>query len=33
MLNLAAEGGGPKGAMQRMVAEKKEKYRAAIQQE
>jgi len=31
MLNLAAQGGGPKGAMQRMVAENKEKYRDAIQ--
>ena len=33
MLNLAAEGGGQKGAMQRMVADNKEKYRDAIQQE
>ena len=30
MLKLAAEGGGPKGAMQRMVAQNKEKYAAAL---
>jgi predicted unusual protein kinase regulating ubiquinone biosynthesis (AarF/ABC1/UbiB family) len=30
MLNLAAEGGGPKGAMKRMVAENKEKYAEAL---
>ena len=30
MLKLAAEGGGPKGAMQRMVAQNKEKYADAL---
>jgi predicted unusual protein kinase regulating ubiquinone biosynthesis (AarF/ABC1/UbiB family) len=30
MLKLAAEGGGPKGAMQRMVAQNKKKYAAAL---
>ena len=30
MLELAAEGGGPKGAMQRMVAQNKEKYADAL---
>jgi len=30
MLTLAAEGGGPKGAMQRMVAQNKEKYAEAL---
>jgi len=30
MLNLAAEGGGPKGAMKRMVAQNKEKYAEAL---
>jgi predicted unusual protein kinase regulating ubiquinone biosynthesis (AarF/ABC1/UbiB family) len=30
MLKLAAEGGGPKGAMQRMVAQNKQKYAAAL---
>jgi predicted unusual protein kinase regulating ubiquinone biosynthesis (AarF/ABC1/UbiB family) len=30
MLKLAAEGGGPKGAMQRMVAQNKERYAKAL---
>ena len=30
MISLAAEGGGPKGAMKRMVAQNKEKYAAAL---
>mmetsp|Transcript_13308 Transcript_13308/g.28234 ORF Transcript_13308/g.28234 Transcript_13308/m.28234 type:complete len:305 (+) Transcript_13308:483-1397(+) len=30
MLSLAAEGGGPKGAMQRMVAQNKERYAEAL---
>ena len=30
MLSLAAEGGGPKGAMKRMVAQNKEKYAEAL---
>jgi len=30
MLNLAAEGGGPKGAMERMVEQNKEKYAEAL---
>lgn len=30
MLSLAAQGGGPKGAMQRMVAQNKEKYAEAL---
>ena len=30
MLSLASKGGGPKGAMQRMVAENKEKYAEAL---
>eukprot|EP00614_Pseudopedinella_elastica_P005859 CAMPEP_0172590974 /NCGR_PEP_ID=MMETSP1068-20121228/9682_1 /TAXON_ID=35684 /ORGANISM="Pseudopedinella elastica, Strain CCMP716" /LENGTH=846 /DNA_ID=CAMNT_0013387185 /DNA_START=196 /DNA_END=2736 /DNA_ORIENTATION=+ len=30
MLKLAADGGGPKGAMKRMVAQNKEKYAAAL---
>jgi len=32
MLNLASEGGGPKGAMQRMVEQNKEKYAEALQE-
>jgi predicted unusual protein kinase regulating ubiquinone biosynthesis (AarF/ABC1/UbiB family) len=32
MLKLAAEGGGPKGAMQRMVEQNKEKYAEALQE-
>ena len=32
MLKLAAEGGGPKGAMKRMVAQNKEKYADALKE-
>lgn len=32
MLKLAAEGGGPKGAMQRMVAQNKEKFAEALKE-